>query len=172
MQKPSNTYVTNTTLKRGLKGVHTKIETSTQRLDKKIDDSFQSLDKKINDTNQRMETEFQVVHRKIDDTNQRMTKEFQAVHQKIDDRTQRLEKSIRAVAIDLVATKDELKHMKEIMATKTDINLILDRIDQFSRNVAVVERNDQYHSFRLKDIEMRSNDHEKRLSALEGHSRS
>ncbi len=140
--QPKPDYVTKSEFKKEVRGLHQKIDNSVKKLDTKIDDSVKRLEAKIDDSVNR-----------LDD--------------KIDSSVKRLDEKINNVAISLIKTQKDVQEMKEKMATKDDVNLILDRIDTFSKKVDVYDKRVVFHDYRFNELGPRVEDHEKRLLALE-----
>jgi tetrahydromethanopterin S-methyltransferase subunit G len=86
---------------------------------------------------------------------------------KIDSSVDRLDKKIENVALGLVKTQADVQEIKKTMATKDDVNLILDRIDSFTKRVDVYDKKAIIQDYRLNQAESGLSDHEKRLSSLE-----
>ncbi len=74
---------------------------------------------------------------------------------------------IDRVALSLLDTQEKVKRIEETMATKSDVNLILDRIDYLTKRVVVFDRKVLVHDLRINELEPKVEDHEKRLTILE-----
>ena len=61
----------------------------------------------------------------------------------------------------------EVVEIKETMATKDDVRLILNRIDSFVQRSETIDRKWPVHGRRLDETEAKISDHEARLSSLE-----
>jgi hypothetical protein len=87
------------------------------------------------------------------------------------ERTDFLAKGLLRTQQTLAETQTDVRQIKEDMATKMatkdDVNRILDRIDQFAGNSRDVERNILVHNHRLTEVESRLTDHDRRFAALE-----
>jgi len=75
--------------------------------------------------------------------------------------------TVDRIARKLLEHDDEFKRIKETMATKDDIRLILDRIDAFTQKNETVERRMDFHDHRFNETAEKIADHEKRITALE-----
>ena len=115
---------------------------------------------------------------KIDSVEHKLTGKIDSVEQKltgkidsVEGRVSNLETITKNIAIDLVKTQTDVRDIKHDiatkMATKNDINRIMNAIDQFSS---------EYTSYRNKDIirgdaimqhEKQITSHENRISSLE-----
>jgi hypothetical protein len=115
---------------------------------------------KNSDHNHVSTTMFKEAMHKVDLSFDRVDNEIKGLHKKIDDSVERL-------ATGHLRLEERVTRIEETMATKTDINVVLDRIDHLTKTVEVFGRNDLYQNFRIKELENCTGDHEKRLTALE-----
>jgi hypothetical protein len=100
-------------------------------------------------------------------------KETNNVHQKLDDvvfRVGKLETSVSRLAVSAVNAEHRFDRIEQTMLTKEDGQRILDRIDAFANETALVMRNEMVHRQLIHDGGLRMDDHEKRLRVLEGKS--
>jgi hypothetical protein len=107
-------------------------------------------------------------------------KETNNVHQKLDDvvfrvgkletSVEKLETSVSRLAVSAVNAEHRFDRIEQTMLTKEDGQRILDRIDAFANETALVMRNEMVHRQLIHDGGLRMDDHEKRLRVLEGKS--
>src|SRR5438270_7185996 len=76
---------------------------------------------------------FQVVRKEFEDVRKEMRDGFQAVRKEMNGKIDRL-------ALDQVSMREEIRQVKETMATKDDVRRILGAIDEFARKSEVFER--------------------------------
>lgn len=79
----------------------------------------------------------------------------------------RLNKKIDGVALHVINLEGRIERIENNMATKSDVNLILDRIDHLTKKVDVYDKKAVVHDYRLNEIESKINKHDQRLSLLE-----
>ena len=75
------------------------------------------------------------------------------------------------LAVALVETQHEVKEIKNTMATKHDVNRIVDQIDAFTKTYRDLDRDVIVIDHRLMNLEPIVQAHEKRLTNLEGPSK-
>ncbi|MEW6041184.1 MAG: hypothetical protein AB1633_06650 [Elusimicrobiota bacterium] len=110
-------------------------------------DDIKRLDQRIDTVDQRIDT----VDKKID-----------VVDKKIDTTAARLYKEI-------VKNSEEIKTIKETMATKDDIRQVITAIDSFAHKTEDHERKAIMNTHRIIELEPKVKDHEKRISVVESH---
>src|SRR5258708_25300641 len=64
--------------------------------------------------------------------------------------TKSIRTQISKLALEVIKNRDELKEVKETMATKNDIGKILNTIDSFSQRVETYDRQTRLHDHRIK----------------------
>ena len=62
---------------------------------------------------------------------------------------------------------EEFKKIRETVATKDDIQLILNRIDAFTQKSETTDRKMVFHDHRFKENDDKLSNHEQRISTLE-----
>ena len=120
--------------------IHEQFEQVNKRFEQ-VDKRFEQVDKRF----EQIDEKFDLVHA-----------EFKHVHKKIDN-----------VALELVKTNERLSRVETTMATKTDTNLIVEKIDHFMKKMSIFDQEEAVQSFHLEDLRHRVDDHDKRLTALE-----
>lgn len=79
-----------------------------------------------------------------------------------------LEKNVDNLNVVYTTLSADFKRMEQVVATKSDIDLILNRIDQFTHEVDVQKKKGTVNDYRLNQVEPKVDDHERRISGLEG----
>ena len=85
----------------------------------------------------------------------------------LDGRVLTLDKKIDNITLALLNTNQRADRMEQDMATKKDINLILDRIDHFVKKVDVHSKKSLVHDYRINELEGKMGQHDQRITALE-----
>ncbi len=75
--------------------------------------------------------------------------------------------SFNRMSYTIMSFDSRLTHVEETMATKSDVNVILNRIDDFALEVRNFNRKELVQDFRINELEPKVDDHEKRISHLE-----
>lgn len=78
-----------------------------------------------------------------------------------------LDKKVDRVIVSLLKTQDDVAEIKQNMATKQDINRILDRIDFLTGKNKVVDQEQSVQALHIKELRDTSQNHEIRISSLE-----
>ena len=111
----------------------------------------------------RVHEEFGRVHKKFD----RVHQEFDRVHEEFDRVHRKIDSSVERLALAILNTNDRLLKVETNMATKSDIDLILNRVDHLTKKVSLFEQEEGIQSVHLKEVAGSAKDHEKRLRRLE-----
>lgn len=90
-------------------------------------------------------------------------KESEWVHGKSD----RVESAIEKLALAQLNTNERLEKIENTMATKDDVNLILNRIDHLTKKIIVFDQEEGVQSFQLVEVQRKVVDLEKRVVKLE-----
>ena len=90
-------------------------------------------------------------------------KEVQTLNQKV----QTLNQKIDNVARTLLKNHGEFQELKKAVATKDDINTVLNRIDSFTTRIETFDRKVIVQGERLTQVETKLTGHENRIAALE-----
>lgn len=98
---------------------------------------------------------------------QRVDDRFETLDKKIDDRFSFLDHKIDRVALGLVRTDERLERLEQTVATKTDVQLILSRIDHFTKRLSINDQEQGIQGVHMIELRQKVDDHEKRLTALE-----
>ena len=80
---------------------------------------------------------------------------------------QKLSETVVRIAIDLTKTQATVREMQETMATKTDVNRIMNAIDAFTAQAQSYNNHDAIRGAKVMAHEATIEDHEKRLVVLE-----
>jgi predicted RNase H-like nuclease (RuvC/YqgF family) len=76
---------------------------------------------------------------------------------------------ISSMAIKIIDNIEDLKTMKETVSTKDDIQRIISSIDSFGSQTKDHERTAELNTHRIKELEPKVENHEKRIGKLESH---
>ncbi|OVE78076.1 hypothetical protein BVX98_01295 [bacterium F11] len=71
------------------------------------------------------------------------------------------------LALAIQKNSADIAEIKETMATKDDVRIILNRIDHFTKKVDVFDKKVLVHDYRLNELESKVGYHDKRLTFLE-----
>jgi hypothetical protein len=163
MKRKSTIFVTDVTFKKEIKIIHSNLRTVSNKL-QKTDVSINRLDKKIDTSVGRLDASVERLDKKIDISVERLDASIERLDEKIDVSVERLDKkidtSVERLALAIVKTQDDLAEVKKDMATKSDIDRVLNQIADFSKETALVLQNQEIHRGYIHD-------HEARLLALE-----
>jgi hypothetical protein len=134
-----------------------KIETQAIRgeikvLHIKIDKIDHKLNSSIEWTGQRFE--------QVDRRFEQMDQKFERLEQKLDSSVERLDGKIDRVALSLLKTQADVEEIKNTMATKSDIDRVINLVADFSKKTDLALQNQDIHRGYIHD-------HEARLIALE-----
>ncbi|MCG2726770.1 MAG: hypothetical protein L6420_11080 [Elusimicrobia bacterium] len=91
----------------------------------------------------------------------------QKLNQKIDSVETKLNKKTENVFIELLKTQADVRNIKETMATKNDINRIMNAIDVFAGEAKDYRRKDADRDHMLMEQHDKLQNHENRISAIE-----
>ena len=112
-------------------------------------------------------TEFHAVRKELKAAETRLD-------QKIDSSVQRLDQKIdgvhRSLAIEIVKTHAKIDAVSDKLAgiaTKDDVNRIMNAIDKFAEQAKHYERADVIRGQTLVEVEIKIKDHDQRIKALE-----
>ena len=134
----NNQHVTKSEFKKGIK-----------QLDRKIDH--------LGDTTKRLDEKIEASTKRLDE--------------KIDISTKKLDDKINKVALGLAATQADVREIKHTMATsmatKSDVDRIMNAIDAFARKAETYDRKALSHGEILQNHETKIQDHDRRLKAIE-----
>ena len=140
-KKPSKEkYVTEVVFKKEMKVIHMEF-------------------KGVHDEIKGIHAEFKGVHDEI----KGIHAEFKGVHEDING----LDQKINNVAHELVQYNQRLERVENTMATKTDTNLILEKIDHVLKKISIFDQEESVQSLHLNEVRHQVDDHEKRLLVLE-----
>ena len=103
--------------------------------------------------------EVQTLNQKVQTLNQKV----QTLNQKV----QTLNQKIDNVARTLLKNHGEFQELKKAVATKDDINTVLNRIDSFTTRIETFDRKVIVQGERLTQVETKLTGHENRIAALE-----
>ncbi len=78
-----------------------------------------------------------------------------------------LDKKIDRVAVALVNTQADVREIRHDMATKDDINRVLNAIDAFAKKSENYDKAVTLHGPILTEVQVGLKDHEKRLNIIE-----
>ena len=93
--------------------------------------------------------------------------EIQAVKTELKSDIKRLEDIVGTNTIDILRIKDDIRDIRETMATKDDINRILGAIDAFAGEARDHRRKDLERGHMMMKHEDKLEDHESRITLLE-----
>ncbi|MFN0117680.1 MAG: hypothetical protein ACKVQC_05225 [Elusimicrobiota bacterium] len=113
-----------------------------------IQDQFKQIDQRFEQVDQR----FDQMDGRLDRMDQRfdkMDQRFEGLDQKFEG----LDQKVNRIAFALVKTQEDVKEIRETMATKNDIQKILDQVDAFAAGTASLDRNAIIHEYRLSVLE-------------------
>lgn len=95
--------------------------------------------------------------------------ELQSVKVELKADVQKLSDTVTRLAIDLSKTKEDIREIKETMATKGDINRIMTAIDAFAAQALSYQNHDKLRGGKIMEHETKIGNHESRLVLLETH---
>ena len=78
-----------------------------------------------------------------------------------------LDKKIVRVAVELVNTQADIRRIEQSMATKKDVERIMDAIDSFAKKSENQENAVALHGHILTEVQVDVKDHEKRIKIIE-----
>ncbi|MCB4790720.1 MAG: hypothetical protein LHV68_02420 [Elusimicrobia bacterium] len=87
--------------------------------------------------------------------------------QKIDGRFDKVELALQNQAAAIISNTEDIKIIKETMATKDDVQKILSAVDNIARDVIDVGRKSVVNTHRINEMDIKIEEHEKRISRLE-----
>ena len=168
------------------------LDASMRKLDQKIDStkteltaSMRKLDQKIDSTKTELTASMRKLDQKIDSTKTELTASMRKLDQKIDSSVERLDQkidssverldqkidsSVHRLAKMIVNNQMEIREINHSMAglaTKDDINRIMNVLDSFTGKVQNYDRATVLHGHVLVEVETGLKDHEKRITTLE-----
>ncbi|OGS06681.1 MAG: hypothetical protein A2270_05295 [Elusimicrobia bacterium RIFOXYA12_FULL_51_18] len=79
----------------------------------------------------------------------------------------RLEDIVKTNTIDILHIKDDIRDMRETMATKSDINRIMNAVDRFGADAIAYRNQDTLRGQAVMDHTAKLSDHETRIQKLE-----
>ncbi|MFN0117898.1 MAG: hypothetical protein ACKVQC_06370 [Elusimicrobiota bacterium] len=80
-------------------------------------------------------------------------KEIDERFEQVDQRFDELDQKVNRIALSLVKTQEEVKEIRETMATKSDIQKVLDTVEAFATSTASLDRSAIIHEYRLSLLE-------------------
>jgi len=96
-------------------------------------------------------------------------KEFIERFEQVDKRFDEVKDVISSMATKIIDNIEDLKTMKETVATKDDIQRIISSIDSLGSQTKDHERTAEINTHRIKELEPKVENHEKRIGKLESH---
>ena len=111
---------------------------------------------------------FDEVHTKLEEHGIRFDKIDKRFEQ-VDKRFDEVKDVISSMATKIIDNIEDLKTMKETVATKDDIQRIISSIDSLGSQTKDHERTAEINTHRIKELEPKVEDHEKRIGKLESH---
>jgi len=109
---------------------------------------------------------------KIDKRFEQVDKRFEQVDKRfeqVDKRFDEVKDIMSNMAIKIIDNIEDLKTLKETVATKDDIRQIMTAIDSFGSQTKDHERTAEINTHRIKELEPKVENHEKRIGKLESH---
>ncbi|MEW6040878.1 MAG: hypothetical protein AB1633_05100 [Elusimicrobiota bacterium] len=115
---------------------------------------------------------FDDVYRRFDDVYKRfddVDKRFDDVDRRFDDVDKKIDITAMRLSKEIIKNSEDIKNLREIVATKDDIRQIMTAIDSFAHQTIDHERKAIVNTNRIMKLEPQVEDHEKRITALESH---
>ena len=103
------------------------------------------------------------IRKEVKEKTQALQKEIERVDNKVDT----LDTKVNKIAVELLQTSTRLQRVEENMATKEDVNKILNAIDNFTLKTETYDRKAIVHDHRIKEAESELQNHETRIAHLE-----
>jgi hypothetical protein len=79
----------------------------------------------------------------------------------------KIDSSVRRLAKEIVDVKTELRELKGVVATKTDIKRLVDAVESFSGKAQNFDAARVLRGQALTDVQIQMKDHERRIKGLE-----
>jgi chromosome segregation ATPase len=128
----------------------------------KIDQRFEQVDQRFEQIDKRFE--------QIDQRFKQIDQRFEQVDQrfeKMDRRFDHMDANFTSLAGSVLNLTHRVDNIEAMMATKSDIQRVLDHIDAFAGQIQNYSRKAAVHDYRFNQIEPKVEDHERRLSLME-----
>ncbi len=129
------------------------------------------LDSDLHAMEKRLDSDLHAVEKRLDAKIDRVATELIDTRADLHAVEKRLDEKIDRVATGLVRTQADVREIKEIVATKVatkdDINRVLNAIDSFAEQARHYDRAAVLHGQTLTGHEVALKDHEKRIASLE-----
>ena len=99
----------------------------------------------------------------------RLDEKIDTVDEKIDTVDKKIDTTTMRLYKEIIKNSEDIKNLKETVATKDDIRQIMTAIDSFGSQTKDHERTAEINTHRIKELEPKVEDHEKRIGKLESH---
>lgn len=113
---------------------------------------------------------FNIIHQRFDGVDQRFDAvdgKFDQLDAKIDDVEEHLNAKIGGVAIGVIKLTERVDHIEEMMATKRDFGVLMERMDFYAGQYRNIDQEQLAQAKHIKDHRETLQQHEVRLSDLE-----
>jgi hypothetical protein len=79
----------------------------------------------------------------------------------------KIDSSFRRLAIEIIDVRTELRELKSVVATKSDIKRLVDTVEGFAGKSQKYDAATVLHGQALTDVQIQMKDHERRIKGLE-----
>ena len=146
---------------KGMKRLGHRFDSMEKRLDNRMDSMEKRLDNRMDSMEKRMDNRMDSMEKRMDSMDKRMD----SMDKRMDSLATK--EVVDKLALKLVKHDEELQYIRENMATKADINQLIDRFDVFASKFTHMERAIFIGEDHRRNISTQLNDHEFRIRNLE-----